>query len=130
MIFFVGIFQMFEGATWVDIVAWIDAYLLTILRCHIGRMGREMNVGDKRLVVAVGFQARGDILHVLGFTCPLCRKTYQFAACVNDALSLCYAGLRIIGIGGSHRLYPDWVITADGDVPNVTYTTNSSYTHT
>ena len=43
-IFLVSIFQMLEGASWVDIVTGIDTYLLTVLCSDIGRMGGKVHV--------------------------------------------------------------------------------------
>ena len=43
-IFLVGVFQMFESTARIDVVARIDADLLTVLRSDISRMCRKMNV--------------------------------------------------------------------------------------
>ena len=123
-ILLVRIFQMFESASRIDIVAWIDTYFLTILRCHICNVSREMYVGYQRLVVAVSLQAFRDIPHVLSLTSTLCGKAHQFTACINDALGLCHRSFRVVGVSRRHRLDADGVVTADGYIAN---SCNSSF---
>ena len=41
----VGVLQVLEGAARVNVVSGIDAHLLTVLRCHVGGMSREVDVG-------------------------------------------------------------------------------------
>ena len=55
-ILLVGIFQMLERTPGIDIVARVDTYLLTVERCHIGRMSRKVHVGHQRRLIAVGLQ--------------------------------------------------------------------------
>ena len=54
-ILLVGIFQVLEGAGGVDVVAGIDAHLLTVAGGHVSHVGVEMNVGHQRLHVAFSF---------------------------------------------------------------------------
>ena len=129
-ILLVSIFQMLKRATWVNIVTWVDTYLLAIQRSHIGRMGSEVDVGHEGRIVAVGFQADRNILHVLGLANALCGKAYQLAASIDDALGLSHRPLSIVGIGSSHRLDADGVVATNGDVAHMGHTTNSSCTHT
>ena len=55
-ILFVGIFKVLERAARVHIVARVDAHLLTVKGCDIGRMGREMDVGYEGRLITVGLQ--------------------------------------------------------------------------
>ena len=120
---------MLEGTAGVNIVAGIDTHLLTVLCGHIGRMGSEVYVSHQRLVVAVGLQSGRDVLHVLCLTGTLRGKANNFATRIDDALSLCYAPFRIIGVDGSHRLDADRVVATNGDIAHMGYTANSSCTH-
>ena len=129
-IFLVGIFQMFESTARIDVVARIDADLLTVLRSDISGMCREMNVSHQRCVIAVSLQAGRDILHVLRFASALGGETNQFTTSINDAFGLSYAGLRVVGVRSRHRLNADGIIATDGDITYVTNRTNSSCTHT
>ena len=129
-IFGIGIFQVLERATWVDIVAGIDAHLLTILGSDIGGMGGEMDIGHERGGIAIGLQAGRDILHVFRLTGALSGETHQLATGIDDALGLCHTALGIIGIGGSHGLDADGVVATYLYIAYVTNRTNSSCTHT
>ena len=115
-IFLVGIFQMFESTSRVDIVAGIDAHLLTILGGDIGRMSREVDVGHQWLGVTVSLELGGDVLHVLCLTCALCGEAYQFPSGIDDAFGLCHTGGGIVGVGGGHRLDADGVIASYADI--------------
>ena len=126
LILLVGVLQMLERASRVDIVARIDAHLFTILCSHVGHTGVEVDVGHKRLLVAVGLQSGRDVLHVLSLTHALGSQSDQFAASINDALGLRHASLRIVGVGGGHRLYADGVLSAYLDVAHAGNTANSS----
>ena len=57
-ILLVGVFQMLERAAGIDIVARIDAHLLTVERSHIGRMRGEVHVGHQRCRITVSLQLR------------------------------------------------------------------------
>ena len=129
-ILIVGVFQMLERAPWVDVVAGIDTHLLAVEGSHVGGMGGEVDVGHQRLVIAVGLQTSGDVLHVLRLTGALGGEAHQFAAGIDDALGLTDAALCIIGIHGGHRLDADGVVAADADRAYAGYTANSSFNHT
>ena len=62
LILLIGIFQMLEGASRVDVVSWVDAHLLYIACCHIGHIGVEVDVGHKRCHVALQAQFTADVL--------------------------------------------------------------------
>ena len=106
---------MHKLAGWVDVVAGVDAHLLGIERGDVGNMRIEVDVGHERRLVAVGAYAGIDILEVLGFARALCGKTHQLSACLDDALSLGYAGSGVIGVGGGHRLDADRVVASHVD---------------
>ena len=55
-IFLIGIFQMLEGTSRVNIVAWVYTYLLTVLCCYVSHMGRKVNVCHYWLEITIGFQ--------------------------------------------------------------------------
>ena len=129
-ILLVGIFQMLERTTWVDIVAGIDAHLLAVEGSHIGRMGREMDIGHKGCQITVGLQTGRDMLHVLCLTRSLGGEAHQFATSVDDALGLGHTALRIVGIHRRHRLDTDGIGAANADASDTGLRTNSSYTHT
>ena len=129
-IFLVGVFQMFEGTAWVDVVAGIDADLLAVLCSDVSGMCREMNVGHQWCIVAVSLQSGRDILHVLRFASALSGETHQFTTSINDALGLSHASLSVVRVRSCHRLDTDGVIATDGDITYVTSRANSSCTHT
>ena len=128
-ILFIGIFQMLKGATWVNIVTWVDTHLLTVLCCHICRMGSEMDICHQRCRVAICLQSGRDILHVLGLANALGGETNEFTSSINDAFGLSHRALRIVGVGGSHRLDADGVVATNGNVAHMGYATNSSCSH-
>ena len=128
-IFLVGVLQVLEGTSWVDVVAGIDTHLLTILCSDISRMCREVDVSHKRRHIAVGLQPRRDVLHVLGFTGTLCREAHQFTTGIDDALGLGHAAFGVVGVGGCHRLDADGVVATYGDVAHMDNRASSSCTH-
>ena len=108
-IFLIGIFQVLEGPAWIDVVAGIDAHLLTILGGDISSMCRKV------CLVAIGLQACRDVLHVLCLTGALGGKPYQFTSGIDDALGLTDTAFRIIGIYRSHRLDAYGIVATDTD---------------
>ena len=123
----VGVFQMFESASRVNVVSWIDAHLLTVLGSHVGDAGIEMDVGDKRCHIAFCLQCSTDVAHVLRLAGALRREPDEFAARFNDADGLTDARVGVHRIGGRHRLHADGVIAADGDVAHMGDGTLSSF---
>ena len=115
-IFLIGIFQMFERTSRINIVAWIDAYLFGILGSHICYIRIKVNISYQRSIVAVFFQRGTDVFQVLGFAPSLCGQTHQFSTCINDAFGLCYRRFRIVCRGCRHRLYPYGVLSSHLDV--------------
>ena len=128
-IFCVGIFQMFERTTWVNVVSGVYSHLLAVECCHVGSMRREVHISNKRSVVAVGLEPVTYVLHVLGLAFALRGEAYQFAASIDDALRLRHRSLGVVGVCGSHRLYPDGVVAADGDVTHMCYRCLSALCH-
>ena len=118
-ILLVGIFQVLEGASGIDIVARIDTYFLTVLRCHVGGMSREMYVSHQGRLIAVGLQPCRDVFHVFCLSRSLGGKAYQLTSCVNDALGLSHTAFGVVGVGGSHRLNANGVVAANGDVADM-----------
>ena len=116
-IFLIRVFQMLERTSRVDIVARIDAHLLTVEGSHISGMSREMHVSHEGLLIAIRLQTGGDILHVLSLTRTLGREAHQFATSVDNPLGLTDAALSIIGIHRGHRLDADGVLSANADIP-------------
>ena len=110
---------MAECSCRVNIVAWIDAHLFTILRSHIGHTGVEVYVGHEWCHDALLLQCPGNIAHILGLTGALRGQSDEFATGSNDALRLTDAGLRIIGVGCGHRLYANGVIATNGNGSHV-----------
>ena len=108
-IFLVGIFQMLERTTRIDIVAWINAYFLTVERCYISGMGRKMDICHQGRLITVGFQLSRDILHILCLTNALSRETHEFTTCINDSLGLGHTTLSVIRIYRTHRLDADGI---------------------
>ena len=128
-IFLIGIFEVLERTSGVDIVARIDAYLLAVEGCDIGCMGREVDIGHEGCRIAVGLQACRDVLHVLGLTNALGGEAYEFATSIDDALGLGHTALCVICVYRSHRLDADGVGASDADIPDTGFTANSSCTH-
>ena len=96
---------MLEGTGWVDIIAGVYAHLLGIEGGHIGHAGVEVYVGHQRGVETVGTQGGVNVLQVFSLTCTLCGEAHQLSASAYNALGLFYAGLRVVGVGGGHRLH-------------------------
>ena len=55
-IFLIGIFQMLEGTTGIDVVTRIDTHLLTVHGRYVGGMGREVHIGHQGGLIAVSLQ--------------------------------------------------------------------------
>ena len=115
-IFRIGIFQMLERPSGVDVIAGIDAHLLTIEGSDIRCVGREMDIGHQWLRIAVGLELGGDMLHILGLTGALGRETYQFTTGIDDTFGLCHTGDGVVGIGGGHRLDADRIVASNANV--------------
>ena len=104
-ILLVRIFYLLEDTGRVDIVAGIDADLLSVQGGHVSDVGVEVNVGNERSLITVGTESGVDVLEVLCLATSLRGETNQLASSFDDALSLSHTCLRIVGIGGGHRLY-------------------------
>ena len=128
-ILLVGIFEVLESAPGINVITRIDAHLLTVEGCDIGSMGCEVDISHKGSRIAIGLQARRDILHVLGLACALCGEAYEFATCIDDALCLGHTALCIIGIYRSHRLDTDGVGASDADVADTGLCAKTSFVH-
>ena len=100
----VGIFYLLEHTCRVDIVAGIDAHLLGIERSHVGYVGVEVYIGNKRSVEAVSAQLGVDVLQILSLASALCGESHKFAASLNYFFCLLYACLSVVGVGSGHRL--------------------------
>ena len=120
-VFFVGIFQLLEGSSWVYIVAGIYAYLLCIQRGHIGYVGVEMHVGHKWRVVTFLSECRIDVAQVLGLALSLGGKSHQLAASLYNTLGLGCASLGVVGVGGGHRLHAHGVVSTHRHAANGCY---------
>ena len=111
-IFLVGIFQFFELACRVDIVARVYSHLLAIFCCHVSHIGIEVDISHQRSIFAQGSDAGIDILHVLSLAGALSGETHQFATSLDDAHGLSHTCLGVVGVGGGHRLNSDRLATA------------------
>ena len=112
-VFLFRILKMFERAARINIIARINAYLLTIQSRHISRVSRKVYISDKWCQIALGLQLCRYILHVLCLTGSLRGKTHQFAACINNPLSLRNTSLGIISIHRTHRLDTNRIRASD-----------------
>ena len=117
---------MLEGPPGIDIVARINAYLLAVLRSHIGDVCGEVYVGNQRLIIAVGLQTSRDMTHVLRLAGTLGCKPHQFTTGIDDTLGLGHTTLGIVGIHRRHRLDANGVVTTDGDVADMGNSGDSS----
>ena len=109
-ILLVGIFLLDELAGRIHVVAWIYAHFLSIESSHVGNVRIEVNIGYERSLIAVGTDAGIDVFHVLCLAGTLSGEAHQFATSLDNLLSLLYASLGIIGVGGGHRLDADRVV--------------------
>ena len=115
-ILLVGVLQMLERTTWVNIVTRIDTNLLAVECSHVGGMSSKMHIGHKWSVISVGLKLCRYILHVLSLAGALCSKTNQLSASIDNALGLSYTTLSIIGINSTHRLNADGVLSTYTDI--------------
>lgn len=74
-----------------------------------------MNIGYERSPIAVGTDAGIDVFHVLCLAGTLSGEAHQFATSLDNLLSLLYASLGIIGVGGGHRLDADRIIATQAE---------------
>ena len=101
----IGVLNLLEHTRRVDVVAWVHTHLLGVQRSHVSHVGVEVYVGYERCLIAVGTQLCVDVLQVLSLSATLRSESDEFAACFDDALSLSHARLRVVGVGGGHRLH-------------------------
>ena len=120
-IFFVGIFQMLEGACRVDIVSGIHPHLLGIECSHIGYIGIEMHIGNKRGRYTLSTQCGIDILEILSLAHTLCGKAHILSASLDNPLGLCHGGFGVGGGSGGHRLYANGVVATHWGVSHAIY---------
>ena len=112
-VFFVGVFELFEGAAGVDEVAGVDAYFLHLRGGFESGARVEVDVGHERRREAFGAEAAAYLAEVGGFAHALGGVAEIFCAGFNDAATLTDAGF---GVGGWHRghgLDPDGVAAAE-----------------
>ncbi len=96
------------------VVARIDAHFLTIESSHVGNVRIEVNISYERSPIAVGTDA-GIVFHVLCLAGTLSGEAHQFATSLDNLLSLLYASLGIIGVGGGHRMDEDRFIATPAE---------------
>ena len=128
-ILLVGIFQMLERTTWINVVARIDTHLLTVLGSHIGGMSSKVHIGHQWCIVTIGLKLGRNVLHVLSLAGTLGGKANQLATSVDNTLGLGHTALGIIGIYRSHRLNADGVLTANADTADTGFGRLSSAIH-
>ncbi len=118
-VFFVGVFEFFERARRVHVVAGVYPHLFGVEGCHVRHVGVEMHVRHERRVVSVGAQLRVDFLQVLRLAHSLCGEAHVFASRGDNPLRLCHARCGVGGGGGGHRLHPHWVVASERRSPHV-----------
>ena len=118
-IFLVGIFQLFESASGIYVVAGIDAHFLGILCRYISYFRAEVYIGHKRNHIAGTAQADIDVHQVFGLFHPLCSETDIFSAGIYNALCLGHTSLGVLCGGICHRLNTDRVGAAQRNGPNI-----------
>ena len=113
-ILFIGVFQVFEGAGGVDVVARIDAHFLGIEGGHFSHVRIEVHVGDEWRQVAFGAQGGVDVAQVFRLGDTLRGEPHILSAGVDDAFGLLHAGFRVARRRVGHRLDADGVRPAQG----------------
>ena len=100
-----------DGSTSVDEIGVVSKHNLPVREAltsvrssivrHIGRI--------------FGTDAGIDVFHVLCLAGTLSGEAHQFATSLDNLLSLLYASLGIIGVGGGHRLDADRIIATQAE---------------
>ena len=111
-IFGVGVVDVSECAGGVDVVAGVDAHLLGVECCHVCDARVEVYVCHEGCGDGVGAQSGTDVFEVFGLACALCGEAHKLASGTDYALSLCYARLGVVGVGGRHGLHTYGVVAA------------------
>ena len=102
LIFLIGIFQLFESACRIYVVAWIDAHLLGIECSHFCHLGIEVHICHKRHLTPFLSQCLTDMLQVFCLSHSLSGKTHIFSAGIHYAQRLRHTALCIGSGSGGH----------------------------
>ena len=106
-IFFIGIFQMFEGTRGIYVVTRIDTDFLRILRCDVCHFRIEMDIGYERHHITVPAQGGIDVHQVFRFLDALGGETYVFSTGIHNTLGLRHTRIGILRGRVGHALYAD-----------------------
>ena len=118
-VFLVGVLQLDEASGGINVVAGVDTHLLCVPRRHVGHVRIEVDVGHKGRAEAVGTDAGIDVFEVLGLANALRGEAHELASGLDNALRLGHTGLRVVGIGGGHRLDSHRVAAAHAERAHV-----------
>ena len=113
-ILLIGVVQMLKLACSVHVVAGIDAHLFAMERRHVGHIGIEMHISHQGHGATGPTYAFPDETHVLRLTGALSGQTDKLTSGPGDAQHLRHTALGVHRGGGTHRLHPDRIVSADG----------------
>ena len=113
IVFFVGIFQVLEGACGVHIVARIDTHFLHDGGGHVGHTRVEVDVGHKGRGESFIAQGLADSGEVVGLNAALGGEAHEVAACTDDALTLGHTALGVGSGTGGHALQAQGIVATN-----------------
>ena len=103
-ILLIGIVDMAELSSRVNIIAGVDPHLLADGGSGVGHSWVEMDVGHKGHVASVGSECFSDGFHVERLPLSLGGEAYDFASCLHNPFSLCHGRLSVHGGCVGHGL--------------------------
>ena len=109
-ILLVGVFQMLERASRVNVVPRVDAHLLGIECRHLGHARIEMHIGHQRHSAPGSAHPRIDVAQVLRLAHPLRGQPDVFPARPGDAQRLGHARLGVQRGRVCHALQPNGIL--------------------
>ena len=119
LILLVGVAQALELACWINKVAWIDAHLVSDLRCSECCPWVEMDVGNQWHLASLLAQLGAYASQVFGLFNALRGESHVVGSSLSDAQALLHACVYIVGRRVGHRLHPYGVVAAQWRVANV-----------
>ena len=114
-VFLIRILLFDEPTGGIHVVSRINAHLFGIQGRHIGNVRIEVHVGHKRRIITAGTQSGIDIFQVFRLSDALRSQSNELSASLNNTFCLRYTALRVVRIGGCHRLNTDGIIATHID---------------
>ena len=125
-ILLVGIFELLERTTGIDVIARIDADLLDNPGSDIGHRRIEMDIGNQGDLIAIAMNAVLDLLERQRLLPALGGESHDIGTSIDNALDLGGRSLDVVGIRIGHRLHPNGIPATQDDIADPAFGGSSS----